>query len=85
MLYKNTGGGVGYGGKTGGKENKDLVPEIKLIYLGKNVNKYISYQQLFQAPKEVTRKRIKRFILSSDFTYFSIISKENSYFLLFFF
>lgn len=31
MLYKNTGGGVGYGGKTGGKENKDLVPDIKFI------------------------------------------------------
>ena len=25
------------GGKTGGKENKYLVPEIKLFYLGKNI------------------------------------------------
>ena len=49
-------------GKTGGKENKYLVPETYLSW-EKYINKYISYQQLFQAPEEVTRKRIKRYIL----------------------
>ena len=65
MLYKNIGrvrGGGGMRGKTGGKENKYLVPETYLSW-EKYINKYISYQQLFQAPEEVTRKRIKRYIL----------------------
>lgn len=53
MLYKNTVGGLGYGGKTGGKENKDLVPEIKLIYLGKNmlINTYL-INNFFRHPKK---------------------------------
>ena len=73
------------GGKTGGKENKYLVPEIKLFYLGKNILINTSYQQLFQAPKEVTRKRIKRFILSRVTLLISqLLAKKTVFFSIFF-